>query len=108
MDQHVIGQDAVHVVILGPDAIAQVHRKVEAQPLGAATLGLEGADFGLNDMVAQMDAVWLDHACHSPQIPPAGKPAGTRRPLVRGDALPARTVEDVLPDPHRALKAVRP
>ena len=91
-------------MIVGPtDRIAQIDGQGEAQALFTATLGLEGAYFGSDDMVAQMDAVGLGHARHSPEIRAAGKPG-----LVRGDPLPARTIKDVLADLHRPLEPVRP
>ena len=103
LDQHVIGQDPVHVIVRPVNGVAQINGQGKAQALRLAPFGLEGADFGGHDMVAQVDAVGLGHARHSPQIRAAGKPA-----LVRGDPLPARTIEDVLADPHGALEPMRP
>ena len=43
------------------DGRGKIGRHVEAQALGHAALGLEGADLGQGDVIAQVDAVGLVH-----------------------------------------------
>ena len=112
--QDVIAEDAVHLVIDADDMAGQLDLDIEAQALGVAAFGLEGADFGGNDIVAQVDAVWLvDGAVHAGKTAP---PQGTRPPIamkicvgsVAGHAPHTRAIEDMRTDPGRALEPARP
>ena len=59
--QHVVAEDPVHLIAAAADGRGKIGRHVEAQALGHAPLGLEGADLGQGDVIAQVDAVGLVH-----------------------------------------------